>query len=95
MEIQKFQFLSLAICTSILAAKYIITLSIQGSKRFDAGSRPPEDSKFDRGKQTFGMDLEIMNKRRLVPLLIMTNLLFEMFNYDQWSYERRHDSYAS
>ena len=33
-----------AICTFFLIVKWYATLSIQGKKRFAAGSRPPEDN---------------------------------------------------
>ncbi|CAK4082879.1 unnamed protein product [Aphanomyces euteiches] len=46
--------------TAVLYAKYLVTLSIQGSKRFAAGTRPPEDKIFKslnptQATQTFGL----------------------------------------
>jgi glutathione S-transferase len=35
---------ALAIATFVLYLKFLITLSIQGKKRFEGGSRPPEDT---------------------------------------------------
>ncbi|KAI8892074.1 hypothetical protein BC833DRAFT_612690 [Globomyces pollinis-pini] len=48
---------TLTICTTILLFKFIITLSMQGNSRFNAGSRPPEDSNLRPGasEQSFGL----------------------------------------
>lgn len=47
-------------CTFVLYVKFLLTLVIQGGKRFKAGSRPPEDCAFKAlaGEtiQTFGMN---------------------------------------
>ncbi|KAI8851780.1 hypothetical protein BC829DRAFT_487842 [Chytridium lagenaria] len=56
-------FKATMIATAILVLKFIITVSIQGSTRFGAGSRPPEDDVFDMfteewskgAKQSFGV----------------------------------------
>uniref|UniRef100_A0A6B2LPW7 Microsomal glutathione S-transferase 1 n=1 Tax=Arcella intermedia TaxID=1963864 RepID=A0A6B2LPW7_9EUKA len=46
--------------TLALLGKYFITVGIQGSKRFQAGSRPPEDTsmavKSRANRQTFGRE---------------------------------------
>mmetsp|Transcript_19750 Transcript_19750/g.22409 ORF Transcript_19750/g.22409 Transcript_19750/m.22409 type:complete len:152 (-) Transcript_19750:206-661(-) len=43
------------LCTTIMWIKFFITLSIQGSKRFSGGSRPPEDSVYKQGDQNYGL----------------------------------------
>jgi glutathione S-transferase len=35
-------------CSTALAIKMLVTLSIQGGKSFDAGVRPPEDGKYNK-----------------------------------------------
>jgi hypothetical protein len=40
-------YLGSIICTLLLLVKHLVTISIQGMKRYKGGSRPPEDSKGD------------------------------------------------
>ncbi|KAI8848628.1 hypothetical protein BC829DRAFT_443587 [Chytridium lagenaria] len=51
------------IATALIAAKFFITITIQGGQRFASGSRPPEDmalglnKKMGKGRdQSFGLD---------------------------------------
>lgn len=59
------------ISTLVIVLKFLITITIQGGKRFISGSRPPEDEKFRPGtKQTFGLtkkeeELDEKTKRAL------------------------------
>ncbi|KAJ3271115.1 hypothetical protein HDV01_007052 [Terramyces sp. JEL0728] len=51
--VEKYELASLIICAIILFAKYILALFVQGGAKFENGSRPPEDSKFNKGSQSF------------------------------------------
>nr|CCA19217.1 conserved hypothetical protein [Albugo laibachii Nc14] len=44
-----------AICSTTLAFKVFVTLSIQGHKAFGAGTRSPEDAKYSRVTQSYGV----------------------------------------
>ncbi|KAG1709947.1 hypothetical protein DVH05_016956 [Phytophthora capsici] len=67
-------------CSSVLYMKFLTATMIQGSKKFVAGERPPEDSKFpiSKRKQNFGLDTtvepEILEPSRRWGSIIMSDL---------------------
>ncbi|KAK1943331.1 hypothetical protein P3T76_004727 [Phytophthora citrophthora] len=67
-------------CSSVLYMKFLTATLIQGSRKFVAGERPPEDSKFptSKRKQTFGLDVtvetEILEASRRWGSIVMSDL---------------------
>jgi len=55
-------------CTTVLLLKFLATTTIQGGKRFKAGSRPPEDASFKldgaNENQDFGIDNRVQANLR-------------------------------
>ncbi|KAJ3117068.1 hypothetical protein HDU96_007986 [Phlyctochytrium bullatum] len=66
--VNPFAYKATLLATAALTAKMFVTLNIQGSTRFAAGTRPPEDAKLSvakGSKQSYGLNVEAKDDEKL------------------------------